>query len=209
MPCNGKGTYCMFIGVKINRVKVVLLACYTPSWPDICSDQRYYQVISNSMEVMACTRFRHQGRNVHNGESESTLEHDMPIGPYLCLYQIFSKYFKPHSQEFGLEIHSGEVIRKPLCRCCLSCTRHTYWSWPIPLPNIIKICLRVSKLWRAQDFGFGGDNYKTKKKMRVVSLACDTPTGPPLHLYQILSHDLKQKGSYCLHKTSASGKISI
>ena len=48
------------------------------------------------------------------------------------------------------------------------------------LPNIIKICLRVSKLWRAQDFGFRGGNYIIKK-VRVVSLACDMPTGPPLH----------------------------
>ena len=43
---------------------------------------------------------------------ENTLEHDMPIGPYLCLHQILSKYFKPHTQEFGLEIHSGEVTSK-------------------------------------------------------------------------------------------------
>ena len=49
---------------------------------------------------------------MHNGESESTLEHDMPIGPYLCPYQELSKYFKPHTQEFGLEIHSGKVTRK-------------------------------------------------------------------------------------------------
>ena len=56
----------------------------------------------------------------------------------------------------------------------------------MPRPNIIKICLRVSKLWNAQDFGFRGDNY-TKNKVRVVSLACDTLTSPRLHLYQILS----------------------
>ena len=43
-------------------------------------------------------------RGDNNGESESTLEHDMPTGPYLCLYQI-SKYFKPHTQGFSLEIH--------------------------------------------------------------------------------------------------------
>ena len=30
------------------------------------------------------------------------------------------------------------------------------------------------------------------KKVRVVSLACDMPTGPPLNLYQILSYYLKQ-----------------
>ena len=66
----------------------------------------------------------------------------------------------------------------------------------MPLPNIIKICLRVSKLWSAQDFGFRADNYITKKKVRVVSLACDTPTCPPLHLYQILSYYLKQYANY-------------
>ena len=48
----------------------------------------------------------------NNGERESTLEHDMPTGPYLCLYQILSKKIKPHIQGFSLEIHSGEVTRK-------------------------------------------------------------------------------------------------
>ena len=38
----------------------------------------------------------------------------------------------------------------------------------------------------AQDFGLWGDNYLTKKKVRVVSLVCDMPSGPPLHSYQIL-----------------------
>ena len=45
-------------------------------------------------------------------------------------------------------------------------------------------------------------------KVRVVSLACDTPTGPPLHPYQILSNYLKQYGSYGLHKISASMEIT-
>ena len=51
-------------------------------------------------------------RGDNNGESESTLEHDMPTNPYLCLYQILSKYFKPHTQGFSLEIYSGEITRK-------------------------------------------------------------------------------------------------
>ena len=42
-------------------------------------------------------------RGDNNGESES---------PYLCLYQILSKYFKPHTQGFSSEIHSEEVTRK-------------------------------------------------------------------------------------------------
>ena len=54
-----------------------------------------------------------------------TLEHDMPTGPYLCLYQILSKYFKPHTQGFSLEIHSGEVTRKqPLQRLSLLYVTH-------------------------------------------------------------------------------------
>ena len=44
---------------------------------------------------------------------------------------------------------------------------------------------RFWELLPAQDFGFRGDNYITKK-MRVVSLASNMPTGPPLHSYQIL-----------------------
>ena len=47
-----------------------------------------------------------------------------------------------------------------------------------------------------------------EKKVRVVSLACGTPTGPPLNLYQILSYYLKQYGSYGLHKISASGQLT-
>ena len=57
-------------------------------------------------------------------------------------------------------------------------------------------------------FGFRGNNYMTKKKVRIVTLACDMPTGPPLNLYQILSYYLKQYGSYVLHKISASGETT-
>ena len=42
---------------------------------------------------------------------KSTLELDVSTGPYLCCYQILSKYCKPHTQEFGIEIHSGMVTR--------------------------------------------------------------------------------------------------
>ena len=63
---------------------------------------------------------------------------------------------------------------------------HTYWSSSLSLPKIIKLPQTVWELWPAQDFGFRGDNY-LMKTVRVVSLACDAPTGPPLHSYQILS----------------------
>ena len=123
-----------------------------------------YQILSNylnSMGVLACTRFRIQGIELYNEDSES----------------------------------------------CYSRKQHTYWPYSSFLPNIIKICLRVSKLWPAQDFRFRGDNY-TRNKVRVVSLTRDTTTGP-LHPYQILSNYLKQYGSYGLHKISASGEITI
>ena len=133
-------------------MRVVSLTCHIIS-------TKYYHITSNSMGVMACTRFLLQGRQLHNEESES----------------------------------------------CISCTQHTYWS--SFLPNIIKIYLRVSK-WHAQDLCFRGDNY-TMNKVRVVSVKCDKPTGPPLHPYQILSNYLKQYGSYGLHKSSASGEITM
>ena len=73
--------------------------------------------------------FQYRGDQYIMENCDSTLEHDMPTGPYLCLYQILSKYFKPHTQQFGLEIHSGEVTRK---RCAFS-------SLSMFLQNIIKI----------------------------------------------------------------------
>ena len=60
---------------------------------------------------------------------------------------------------------------------------------------------------RLQYFCFRGDNYITNI-VRVVSLACDTPTGPLFHPNQILSNYLKQYGSYGLHKSLASGEIT-
>ena len=60
---------------------------------------------------------------------------------------------------------SGEITHKEESESCLFCMVHASSS---SLSNIIKICLRVSKLWSAQDFGFRGDNYKMKK-VRVVS----------------------------------------
>ena len=138
-----------------------------------------------------------------------SLECDMPTGPPLHPYQILSNYLKQY-ESYGLHkiSDSGEKLYNKDSESCHSCTQHTYWSSSSFLPNIIKICLRVSKLRPAQDFCFRGDNY-TMNKVRVVSLTCDMSTGPPFHPYQILSNYLKQYGSYGLHKISASGEITI
>ena len=57
-----------------------------------------------------------------------SLARNSPSGPYLCLNQILSKIFQTimklqSAQEFGLEIHSGEITRKKKqnksCRSCM------------------------------------------------------------------------------------------
>ena len=69
--------------------------------------------------------------------------------------------------------------------------RHTYLSQT------------VWELWPAEDFGFKGDNYIVKT-VRVVSFARDTPTGPPLHSYQILSKYVQGYRRYGEHKDAST-----
>ena len=44
------------------------------------------------------------------------------------------------------------------------------------------------------------------KIVRVVSLACDMPTGPPLHSYQILSKYVQGYRSYGAHKDASTDR---
>ena len=92
-----------------------------------------------------------------------------------------------------------------------SCTRHTYLSSSLSLPNTIKLPQIVLVLRPAQEFGFRGDNYITKT-VKVVSFACDTPTDPLLYSYQILLKYVKWYQSYGAHKdesiVSASEEIT-
>ena len=44
------------------------------------------------------------------------------------------------------------------------------------------------------------------KKVRVVSLACNTPTDPRLHFYKTLSKYVLGYQSYGVHKILASGR---
>ena len=46
------------------------------------------------------------------------------------------------------------------------------------------------------------------KKVRVVSLTCVTPTGPPLHFYKTLSKYVLGYQSYGVHKILALGEIT-
>ena len=58
-----------------------------------------------------------------------------------------------------------------------------------------------------QDFGIRGSNYIIKK-VRVVSFACDIPTGPPVHFYKTLSKYVLGYQSYKMHKILTSGEIT-
>ena len=81
-------------------MKVVSLARNTPTGPPLIST-KYYQIISNSMGVMACTKFRLQGRYLHNEDSGVvSLACDTFTGPSLHSYQILLKYVLGH-QSYG------------------------------------------------------------------------------------------------------------
>ena len=94
---------------------------------------------------------------------------------------------------------SGEITNK----VCFSCMRHFYLSSSSSLPNMIKLSQTVWELWPAEDFSFRAGNY-IMKIVRVVSLAYDMPTGPPLHSYQIFSKYVDGYQSYGEHKVKAT-----
>ena len=128
-----------------------------------------------------------------------SLARDMPTG--LCLYWILSKYFKPLRLMAHTRIKLGNLLRgngqKVQSKSFSSCMRYSYLTWYRSLPNIIQSSQTVWKICPTKDFGFRGDKYKMK--MKVVSLARDTPSGPPLRPYQILSKYLWGYQNYGAH----------
>ena len=158
---------------------------------------------------MECTRFWLQGDYIMKKKVRVvSLACDMPTGPPLNLYQILSYYLKQYGS-YGLHKISlwGRQLYKEESESCLSCMGHAYWCSSSSLLNIIKLSQTVWELWLAQDFGFRGDNY-IMKIVRVVTLACNIPTGLLLHFYQTLSKYALGYQSYGLHKTSVSGEIT-
>ena len=111
---------------------------------------------------------------------------------------------KKSAQEFGLEIRSGEITLKKKSYC-FSCKWHSYLTWYMFLPNIIKLSQTVWELWPEQDFGFRGVKYiKQKLSFLQAPLLLDLIYEPTKYC-QIISHS---NGSYDLHKISISGEIS-
>ena len=123
-----------------------------------------------------------------------SLAHDMPTG----FIYASTKYYQNIS-------NLSEVIKctriwfrnsfrrdnlKKEQRDCLSCMWHSYLTWCMSIPNIIKLFQTVWELWPAQDFSFRG-NKNITYKVKIVSLAHDTSSGPYLCLYPILSKYFK------------------
>ena len=127
-------------------------------------------------------------------------------------YQILSKYFKPYTHEFGLEIHSGEVTRKQpqqrlsfLHATCLLVLIYASRKYYQNISNYYEV-IEYTRMWLRNLFS---GVYKEKNKARIVLLACDTPTWPDICPTKILSNYLRQYGSYSLHNILASGEINI
>ena len=116
-----------------------------------------YHIISNSMGVTACTRFRLLG-TTWGRKWELSLLHGT------CLLFISIKHYQNMSKS-------------------------------------------IKVMERTRFLAFRGRNY-IMKKVRVVSLAYDTPTGPPLHFYKTLPKYVLGYQSYRVHKILASGEIT-
>ena len=66
----------------------------------------------------------------------------------------------------------GRLLHNEDSESCLSCMQRAYWSSSTFLPNMIKICLRVSKLWSAHGWGYNisdSGEITTYRIVRVVS----------------------------------------
>ena len=106
MPCKGKGTCCMFIGVK-NQQSKSCLSCMLHTF--LIWHMSLPKIIKLSQTVWEWWPAQDFGiRGDNNGESESTLELPVLIYASTKYYQNISN----HTQGFSLEIHSVEVTRK-------------------------------------------------------------------------------------------------
>ena len=135
------------------EVRVVSVASNTPTVL-IFTSNKYYQNISNHYVDMKCTII--WLINSFRGDKPKKtrvvlLAIDTPTWPDIWFCQIISNYLKQygsysHGQDFGFR--GDKYISKKVRG--LSFRRHVYWSSLSLLPNIIKIPLRVSKLWSTQ-----------------------------------------------------------
>ena len=172
-------------------VRVVSLASDTCSGPYLC----FYQIIKLFQTIKKSWNAQELGLEIRSGEISRkrteqelsflhvTLLIDLIYVPTIYYHTISNSTWLMDCTRFGLQ---GVQLHNKESESGFFCMQHAHWSSTSFLPNIIKLSQTVWELQPAQYFSFRGDNYITKS-VRVVSLARDIPTGPPLQSNQILS----------------------
>ena len=62
--------------------------------------------------------------------------------------------------------------KKQQSKSCIYCMLHTFLTWYMPLPKIIKVSQTVWELWPAPDFGIRGDKYIIEKVRVLLNTTC-------------------------------------
>ena len=96
-----------------------------------------------------------------------SLAPDKPTGPYLCFYQILSKYFKPLRR---YEVHKKwlrNLFRADNYKKAFVLLECDTLTWYMSLPNIIK-SQTVWELWPAEDFDFRGDTEESESCLSCI-----------------------------------------
>ena len=170
---------------------------------------KYYHIISNSMGVMAFTRFLLQGRQLHTEESKSCFscrQHAYWSSSSLPNLIKLSHTIWELCPRWDFGFRGDNYITKTV--------RVITLARNIPTGPLLHFYQTLSKyVLGYKSYGLhkisASGEITTQLIVRVVSLTHNTPTGPPLHPYQILSNYLKQYGNNGLHKISASGEITV
>ena len=141
---------------------------------------KYYHIISNSMGVMACTRFLLQGKQLHNEESEhclSCMQHAY-WSSSSSLPNILSQTVWELRPAQDFSFRGDNNITKKVRVVSLAQDKHT--GPPFLFYQTLSKYVKRYQSHGVQKTGFREENYITKK-VRVVSPAYDMPTGWPLH----------------------------
>ena len=70
------------------------------------------------------------------------------------------------------------------------CMWHSYLTWYIFLPNMIKLSQTILELWPEQDFGFKEDVYIKQKLSFLHAILLLDLINVPTKYYQIISHSM-------------------
>ena len=63
-------------------------------------------------------------------------------------------------------------VKNQQSKSCPPCMLHTFLTWYMSLPKIIKLSQTVWEIWHAQDFGIRGDKYIMEKVRVHLNTTC-------------------------------------